>query len=51
MHFNASLIFSWEMGFSLYYGTVPRLADAQGLQPVVHVDGDEAQYAVPVASS
>ncbi len=51
MHFSASLIFSFEMGFSLYYGTVPRLADPQGLQPVVHVDGYEAQYAVPVASS
>lgn len=51
VHFNASLIFAWEMGFSLFYGTVPRLAGSQGFQPVVHIDGDEAQCAVPVASS
>lgn len=51
VHFRSSLIFSEETGFPLYYGTVPKLADAQGLQPVVHVDGNEVQYAVPVASS
>jgi hypothetical protein len=51
IHFNASLVFGWEMGFSLYYGTVPRLADVQELQPVVHIDGYEAQYAIPIASS
>ena len=51
VQFTASLIFSWEKGFSLYYGTVPRLADAQGIQPVVHIDDYEAPYAVPIASS
>jgi hypothetical protein len=51
VHFRASLIFCEETGFPLYYGTVPRLADAQGVQPVIHVDGSEAQYGIPVASS
>jgi hypothetical protein len=48
--YRSSLIFSEETGFPLYYGTVARLADVQGLQPVVHVNGYEA-YAAPVASS
>ena len=47
---QSSLIFACETGFSLYYGTVPQLADAHGVQPVVHINGYEA-YAVPVASS
>jgi hypothetical protein len=47
---QSSLIFGWEPGFALYYGTVPQLADSQGVQPVVHINGYEA-YAVPVASS
>jgi hypothetical protein len=51
VHFTSSLIFGQETGFSWYYGTVPRLAGTQGLQPVIHVDGYEAQYGVPVASS
>lgn len=50
VHIRSSLIFGWEKGFALYYGTVPALADAQGVQPVVHIDNYEA-YAVPVASS
>lgn len=50
VHYRSSLIFSEETGFPLYYATVAKLADTQGLQPVVHVNGYEA-YAIPVASS
>jgi hypothetical protein len=51
VHLRSSLVFGWETGFAYYYGTVPQLADAQGLQPVIYIDNYEAQYAVPVASS
>ncbi|WP_309892570.1 hypothetical protein [Archangium sp.] len=34
-----------------HYATVPRLADARGLQPVVKVDVHEEPYAVPLASN
>ena len=47
---QSSLIFGCETGFALYYGTVPHLADPQGLQPVVHVNAYEF-YAIPVASN
>jgi hypothetical protein len=49
--FRSSHVFGWETGFAYYYGTVPRLADAHGLQPVIYIDDYEAKYAVPVASS
>jgi len=50
--FVASLIFGQEMGFSLYLGTVPQLADSSGLQPVIYITAHGASvYAVPVASS
>jgi len=48
--FIASLIFAKETGFSYYFATVLSLADARGVQPVVHVDGYEG-HAVPLASS
>jgi hypothetical protein len=47
---QSALIFGYEPGFALYYGTVPQLAASQEVQPVVHINGYEA-YAVPVASS
>ncbi|HLM42573.1 MAG TPA: hypothetical protein VK458_01845 [Myxococcaceae bacterium] len=34
-----------------HYATVPCLADARGLQPVVKVDMHEEPYAVPLASN
>jgi hypothetical protein len=51
MPFLASLIFAKEIGFSYYLATVPRLADSQGLQPVVYIDFMEPPTTVPVASS
>jgi len=52
VYYSASLIFAQEAGFSLYFGTVPRLADSQGLQPVVYIVAQDAdQYAIPLAAS
>jgi hypothetical protein len=51
VQYLSSLVFGWEPGFAFYYGTVPRLADPQGLQPVVYISAMEALFAVPVASS
>jgi len=49
--FRASHVFSRKTGFALYFATVPRLADAQGLQPVIYIQAMEFLSAVPVASS
>jgi hypothetical protein len=46
-----TFIFAGEPHLAYHYATVPTLADAQGLQPVVRVDVHEEPYAVPVASS
>lgn len=52
IYFHAPLIFGKETGFSLYYGTVPRLADSRGLQPVVYISAHGVpQFAIPIASS
>jgi len=52
IYFHAPLIFGKETGFSLYYGTVPRLADSSGLQPVVYISAHGVpQFASPIASS
>jgi hypothetical protein len=51
VQYLSSLVFAWELGFSFYYGVVPRLAGPRGLQPVIHISAMEALYAVPVASS
>jgi len=52
VHFNACHVFGQEAGFSLYFGTVPRLAVPSGPQPVVYIVGkDVQQYAAPIASS
>lgn len=37
-------------GFAFYYGTVPKLAGAQGRQPVVYLEAMDVQFAIPVAS-
>ncbi len=50
VHYDASLIFAQETGFPIYLGTVPRLADPQGFQPVVYIHGSVSQYAIPLAS-
>lgn len=50
--FEASLIFVQEMGFALYLGAVPKLADSNGLQPIIYIIAHGASiYAVPIASS
>jgi hypothetical protein len=48
---RSMLVFGRETGFAYYHGTVPRLANSQGLQPVVHIDCHETIYVFPVASS
>jgi hypothetical protein len=49
--FRALLVFGREEALAYRYATVPSLADAQGLQPVVEVDPYEDIYALPVASN
>lgn len=49
--FQASHVFARETGFALYFATVPRLAEAQGPQPVIYIQAMEFPSAVPVASS
>jgi hypothetical protein len=51
IQFHSSLIFARETGFAFYYATVPRLANSQGIQPVVYIQAMEAPTSVPVASS
>jgi hypothetical protein len=51
LHFCASLIFGCETGFSIYFATVPRLADDQGIQPVIYLEAVDMLTCVPVASS
>jgi hypothetical protein len=52
IYFHEPLIFGKETGFSLYHGTVPRLADSRELQPVVYISAhDTPQFAIPIASS
>lgn len=49
-HYSSCLLFGQESGFAFYYGTVPKLADAQGRQPVVYLEAMDVQFAIPVAS-
>lgn len=51
VQFRSSLIFCEKTGFALYFATVPQLADAQGIQPVIYIQAMEAPSAAPVASS
>lgn len=48
--FGSLLVFAKDDRLAYCYATVPALADARGVQPVVWVDVYEALYAVPVAS-
>jgi len=51
-YFQAPLSFGKEIGFALYYGTVPKLADSRGVQPVAKIYAhDGEQFAIPIASS
>lgn len=49
--FRGLLVFAKEQALAYYYATVPKLADEQGIQPVVRVDTYEDLYALPIASS
>jgi hypothetical protein len=51
VHIRSTLVFGKEAGFAYYHGTVPQLANSQGLQPVVFISNYEEKYAAPVASS
>jgi hypothetical protein len=51
VQYLSALVFGWEPGFSFYYGTVPQLADAQGIQPVIYIEAMDVLFAVPIASS
>lgn len=51
VQFRSSLVFGWKPGFAYYYGTVPKLANPQGLQPVIYIDAMEELFAIPIASS
>jgi hypothetical protein len=49
--FASLLVFGKDDMLASYYATIPSLADAAGLQPVVKVDVHAAPYALPLASS
>ncbi|KFA93610.1 hypothetical protein Q664_08435 [Archangium violaceum Cb vi76] len=49
--FHSSLVFGQEPNLAYYYGTVPELADPQGVQPVVYIDAHDQPLILPVASS
>ena len=49
--FRSLLIFGREEALAYRYATVPALADAQSVQPVVMVDPYEYIHAVPIASN
>jgi hypothetical protein len=49
--FRSLLVFGGQDASSYRYATVPALADARGLQPVVMVDPYEYIHAVPIASN
>ena len=49
--FGSLLVFGKEDMLAYHYATVPHLADARGVQPVVKVDMHEEPYAVPLAST
>lgn len=51
VQYCSALVFGWEPGFSFYYGAVPQLADAQGIQPVIYIEAMDVLFAVPIASS
>ncbi len=51
MHFLSSLVFGENTGFRIYFATVPRLADAQRVQPVIYIEAMDMLTCVPVASS
>ena len=49
--FHSTILFGEASGLAWYYATVPALADEQGLQPVVFIDGYDERPVKPVASN
>ncbi|HEX8698196.1 MAG TPA: hypothetical protein VF815_05125 [Myxococcaceae bacterium] len=50
--FRSILLFGKKIGFAYYFGTVPALATAEGLQPIVYVSTYSGEMsAVPIASN
>jgi hypothetical protein len=47
----SSLLFGQIPMLAYYLATVPSLADARGIQPVIFIDGYERHRVIPVASS
>ncbi len=48
---RSCIVFGMVPNLAFYFATVPRLADAQGLQPVLYIDNYDEKFIVPVASS
>ncbi|WP_375755196.1 hypothetical protein [Corallococcus exercitus] len=49
--FPSCVLFGQVSNLAYYYGVVPALADARGVQPVLYIDTQEELHVVPVASS
>jgi hypothetical protein len=49
--FRSCISFGVVPNLAFYFATVPRLADAQGIQPVLYIDNYDEKFIVPVASS
>ncbi|RYZ41828.1 MAG: hypothetical protein EOO71_10360 [Myxococcaceae bacterium] len=49
--FASCVLFGQVANLEYYYGVVPALADAHGVQPVLYIDVQEEPHVVPVASS
>lgn len=49
--FRSSLVFGQEPSLAYYYGTVPKLANPHGIQPVIYIDAHDQMFVLPVASS
>ncbi|RKH20433.1 hypothetical protein D7Y13_27180 [Corallococcus praedator] len=49
--FPSCVLFGQVSNLEYYYGVVPDLADAHGVQPVLYVDVQEEPHVVPVASN
>jgi hypothetical protein len=49
--FRSSLVFGQEPSLAYYYGTVPKLADVHGVQPVIYIDAHDQMFVLPIASS
>jgi len=49
--YQSALLFGQISMMAYYFATVPPLADAEGIQPVIFIDGYERHQVLPVASS